>query len=217
MAGYSDIAPELSKYVSPAAAKAYAESLAEAEPPAAKTLADLEPAVLSKFLNWLQHFRLVKRPRVTAGEEGGNATTAYLNYSPKQVAAKTGMTLQYVMARVAERDAVVSEVQTYGDDSFEAHPTVQSVQLDSPSAGDLTIDGSELASLAGGVGGVGISRPSGGSVSLSEADIVAGGGSVGSSQIVIPAALLPTPPASGDEVTVRADGNDSDAFTVPGE
>lgn len=88
-------------------------------------------------------------------------------------------------------------------DSDVAAPTVTSMRLDLPGAGDITITGTNLTSLAPDLTTVAFTGA--GAVTLTQTQITTGGGSVGASSIVIPAALVPGVGDSTTFGTVTAD------------
>lgn len=90
-----------------------------------------------------------------------------------------------------------------------AAPTVTSMQLNLPGAGDITITGTNLTSLAPNLTRVTLSGT--GAVTLTQTQITTGGGTVGASSIVIPAALVP---GVGDIVTTGTVTADDQTTTV---
>jgi hypothetical protein len=84
-----------------------------------------------------------------------------------------------------------------------AAPVLTSATLDTPGAGDLTIVGTGLTSLAPEITTVILTGDI--ELTLTQAQIVSGGGSVGATSIVIPAALIPGAAATTTSAQVRAD------------
>ncbi len=109
-------------------------------------------------------------------------------------------------------DTVV--VSSGGQDSntYNLAPSITAATLDSPGAGDITIDGIGLDGVGATVRlyGAGV-----GDVNRTKVQILAAGGvaAYGDTQVIIPAAIVPFL-AAGDEVTVTADGTTSAAETV---
>lgn len=88
-------------------------------------------------------------------------------------------------------------------DADVAAPTVTSMRLDLPGAGDITITGTNLTSLAPDLTTVAFTGS--GAVTLTQTQITGGGGTVGASSIVIPAALVPGVADTTTFGTVTAD------------
>lgn len=88
-------------------------------------------------------------------------------------------------------------------DSDVAAPTVTSMRLDLPGAGDITITGTNLTSLAPDLTSVAFTGS--GAVTLTQTQITGGGGTVGATSIVIPAALVPGVADTATFGTVTAD------------
>lgn len=84
-----------------------------------------------------------------------------------------------------------------------AAPTVATAVIDDPGAGDLTITGTGMTSLAPEITSVIITGD--GAVTLTQTQITGGGGTVTATSIVIPAALVPGIAATTTSVQVRAD------------
>lgn len=221
MASYEDLAPELSKIVNQAEAENFAENEIAAPTPAEPVqVQDLPEWVIPKLKLWLKWFGKQRRPGFAQNdgnaEAGVPSTFKFLNFSPAEVARRTGMSKPYVLSLLAQVRGVIAEKRAYGDDAFEAHPDINIVLLDTPSEGDITINGTDLASVAGGVSGVTFNRPGGGNVNRSKAQIEAAGGSVGEFDVIVAAGTIPTALAAGDEITVTADGHESGAYVTPG-
>lgn len=94
-----------------------------------------------------------------------------------------------------------------------AAPTVTNAQLGVPGAGDVTITGTELMSLAPNTSTV-LVTGTGGPLTLTEAAIIAGGGTVANLSIFIPAALVPGVAAGTTFVQVTADDQTSTPFAL---
>jgi len=93
-----------------------------------------------------------------------------------------------------------------------ATPVITNAQIDTPLAGDLTITGTGLLSLAPVTSSVVLTGS--GAVTLTQAAIVAGTGTFTDTSIVIPAALVPGIAAPGTNATVVADEKSSNHFDV---
>ena len=93
-----------------------------------------------------------------------------------------------------------------------ATPVVSSGTVGAPSAGDLTIAGTGLASLTPNFTTVVITGS--GAVTLTQTAIITGGGSVSNTAIVIPAALVPGIAATTSSVRVTADDNNSNVAVL---
>lgn len=94
-----------------------------------------------------------------------------------------------------------------------AAPTVTNAQLNVPGAGDVTITGTNLVSLAPNTSTV-LVTGTGGPLTLTQAAIIAAGGSVGNLSIVIPAALVPGVAAVTTFVAVTADDQTTAPFAL---
>jgi len=191
--------------VSQEAAENFAENVISQPTPEYKTLADLDAGVRSRFFDWLKWFGMQTRP---AG------LPDWVSFSPTQVASKLSFEIGYLRSLIAQRDAVIAEVRAHGEDAFKAHPKVTSVVLDVPAAGDMTITGTELASIAGGAGGVEATRPGGGTVQRTVAQITAAGGSVAATEIVVRSGTFPLVVQAGDQIRVAADGIFSEVWVI---
>jgi hypothetical protein len=93
-----------------------------------------------------------------------------------------------------------------------AAPTVATAQTDVPGAGDLTITGTNLTSLAPDITSVVITGT--GAKTLTQSQITTGGGTVSATSIVILAALIPGVDATVSSVQVRADAQLSSVVVV---
>ena len=94
-------------------------------------------------------------------------------------------------------------------------PVITGVILDSPAAGDVTIDGTGFLSVDPEVTSVTLAGAGVGSVTLTQAQIEAvSPGAASNTQIIIDSTLIPGL-ASADGVTVKADAQDSNTFAVP--
>ena len=92
---------------------------------------------------------------------------------------------------------------------------VGGVTLNSPGAGDVTIDGTNLASVAPDITSVRLFGGGVGDVTLTTAQILAvAPGAVGDTQIIIDSTLI-AGLASADDIVVTADGQASNTFAVP--
>lgn len=83
-------------------------------------------------------------------------------------------------------------------------PVLTTADLDTPGAGDLTITGTNLTSLAPDITSVILTGT--GAKTLTQSQIITGGGSVSATSIVIPAALIPGAAVATTSAQVRADG-----------
>jgi hypothetical protein len=204
MASYPEIAPELSKVILQSAAVAFAQNvLEEADPPVMLTITDLGAPLQSAFLQWLQWFGREKRP---AG------LPAWINWSPKRVATKLGMSESYVRGLLAERSAIIAEVDAFDANAFKAHASITSVSY--TTNGDLTVMGKEFLSVAGGAMGVRMVRPDGPTITRTKVQVEAGGGTFTDTNVVVKAASLPGVLLTGDLVTIVADGLDSNVVAL---
>ncbi len=88
-----------------------------------------------------------------------------------------------------------------------AAPTVASGVLDTPSAGDVTITGTNMLSVSPNFTTVTFTGT--GAVALTQTQITTGGGTVSNTSIVIPAALIPSVVVTATSVKVRADDQNS--------
>ena len=96
-----------------------------------------------------------------------------------------------------------------------ATPVITGVTLDSPAAGDVTIDGTGFLSVTPDITSVRLFGAGVGDVTLTQAQIVAvSPGAVGNTQIIIDSTLI-AGLASGDDIIVTADGQASNTFAVP--
>ena len=94
-------------------------------------------------------------------------------------------------------------------------PVITGVTLDSPAAGDVTIDGTSFLSVLPEITSVTLAGAGVGNVTLTAAQILAvSPGAVGDTQIIIDSTLIPGL-APLDTVTVRADAQNSNTFAVP--
>jgi hypothetical protein len=91
-------------------------------------------------------------------------------------------------------------------------PVVTTAQIDAPGAGDLTITGTGLTSLAPEITTVIITGT--GAKTLTQTQITTAGGTVGATSIVIPASLLASLAATTSSVQVRADAQLSAVVVV---
>ena len=113
MASLVEAAPELSKFVDEAKALDMAKKSVGTEKPATlKTLADLDAKDRNRFLVWLKWFRSEKKP------EG---VPALAHEPPIRVSHATGLSLDYIMQLVAERDRIVKEAER-GEAAFSPDP-----------------------------------------------------------------------------------------------
>ncbi len=94
-------------------------------------------------------------------------------------------------------------------------PVITAVTLNSPAAGDVTIDGTSFLSVSPEITSVTLAGAGVGNVTLTESQITAvAPGAVGATQIIIDSTLIPGL-TSADTVTVHADAQDSNTFAVP--
>jgi hypothetical protein len=111
------------------------------------------------------------------------------------------------------RAGLISVVQFVEGDL--AVPVITGVTLDSPAAGDVTIDGTGFLSIDPEVTSVNLSGAGVGDVTLTQAQIEAvSPGAVGGTQIIIDSTLI-AGLASADDVVVTADTQESNIFAVP--
>ena len=203
MATLDTLAPELSQFVDETAAREVANRIiAEAAPVPTKALRDLTPSLRSALLQWLRWFSVTKIP---------SGLPDWIHHSPAQVAGLTGMSQDYIMQLIAERNAIVAEVGAFANDAFKAHPRIDSISY---LKGDLTITGVEFLSVAGGAMGVQLFRAPATTINKTKAQIEAQGGTVTDTSIVLKAASIPTVLQAGDQVTVVADGLKSNTVEV---
>lgn len=92
-------------------------------------------------------------------------------------------------------------------DSDVSAPVTTSVEIDAPGAGQVTITGTGLTSLAPDITMVTITGT--GAVTLTQTQITGGGGTVSATSIVIPAALIPSVVKNASSAQVRADNQNS--------
>jgi hypothetical protein len=203
MATLDTLAPELSQFVDDKTAIEVADRIiAEAVPAKPKTLGDLTPSLRSDLLKWLRWFGVTKVP---------SDLPSWIHHSPAQVAGLTGMSEAYIMQLIAERNAIVAEVGAYADKAFRAHPRIESLSY---AKGDLTITGVEFLSVAGGAMGVRLFRAPDATTNKTKAQIEAQGGKVTDTSIVVKASSIPLQLQAGDQVTVVADGLDSNTVAL---
>lgn len=88
-------------------------------------------------------------------------------------------------------------------DSDVSAPVTTSVEIDAPGAGQVTITGTGLTSLAPDITQVTITGT--GAVTLTQTQITGGGGTVSATSIVIPSALIPGVVKNATSAQVRAD------------
>jgi hypothetical protein len=93
-----------------------------------------------------------------------------------------------------------------------ATPVITNAQLGVPGAGDLTITGTGLLSLAPVTTKVELTGT--GAVTLTQAEILAGTGTISDTSIFIPAALVPGIAAPGTAALVVSDEKRSNSFSV---
>jgi hypothetical protein len=110
-----------------------------------------------------------------------------------------GVTVASLLSVTADDQAATPVLITF----TVAAPTVATATKDSPTAGDLTIAGTHMASTSPSITSVIISGT--GAVTLTQSQITTGGGTVGATSIVIPAALVPGIAAATSFVVVAAD------------
>lgn len=94
-------------------------------------------------------------------------------------------------------------------DSDVAAPVATTIEIDAPGAGQVTITGTGLTSLAPDITTVTITGT--GAVTLTQTQITGGGGTVGATSIVIPSALIPGVVKNASLASVRADGQTTTA------
>jgi hypothetical protein len=112
MTTYFQIAPEISEFVSEVAATDFAENLLAKPVPVYRTLSDLNAGERSSLFEWLKWFGMNRKP---------NDLSEWVKWSPRQVCVALKMNRTYLMSLVAERNKIVSEVRTWGDDAFIPH------------------------------------------------------------------------------------------------
>lgn len=94
-------------------------------------------------------------------------------------------------------------------------PVISGVVLNSPAAGDVTINGSNFLSVSPEITSVHLFGAGVGDVTLTLAQITAvPPGAVSNTQIIIDSTLIPGL-TTGDDIVVRADAQDSNTFAVP--
>ena len=131
------------------------------------------------------------------------------------------MSKAYVQGLVAERDAIISAVRQWGDDAFaEFHPVqpvITSIEVDTPEAGDITINGTNLDSFAPHITRVQVTREGVGDVIRTQAQIEAAPpGEVTPTRIIVDASIIPGGgPQAGDEIRVQADSLVTEPYIVP--
>jgi len=112
---------------------------------------------------------------------------------------------------LAPDDTIVVTADGKASTAFVVPASITAVTLDAPAAGDVTIDGEGFTVL----GSVHLVGAGVGDVTLDEATITGTApGAVGDTQIIIDSTLI-AGLTSGDTITVTADGQASNAFTVP--
>ena len=130
MALYNELAPELSEFVTETAAKNFAQNLLTTTTPTYRTLADLSAGERSALFAWLKWFGQTIKP---------HDASPWINWSPGKVATELRMNKNYVLSLVEERNKIVSEVATYGQNAFLPHdpPNITNVSL----GGETVLDG----------------------------------------------------------------------------
>jgi len=91
-------------------------------------------------------------------------------------------------------------------------PVITGAEIDVPTAGDLTLTGTEFTSISPTLSSVIITGD--GAVTLTQTQITTGGGTVSNTSIVIPAALVPGLAATTSSAQVQADTLLSNVFVV---
>jgi hypothetical protein len=231
MPSLEEIAPDLAPYIDEAQAEAIVTATAAGPDPAPRIsdLAELSTNNRQLLLLWLKWYRAKRVPLEIAalstllpGKVGAvglaQATRWFLRQSPKSVASALNLELSFLQSLLAQVAAIRAEVAR-GEDAWmpaAVTPTILAVSLDTPSAGDVTIAGSDFDSYATKETSVTVTRPEVGSVSRTQTQIEAGGGSVTPTQIVLTASVLPQAVQPGDTIVVRADGLNSLTYTVQG-
>jgi hypothetical protein len=141
--------------------------------------------------------------------------------SPKQLCLRLNLSPVTLQSLLDELDAIRAEVSR-GTDAWmpvAVTPTISAVLVDTPRAGDVTIQGKDLDSWPPKVTTVRFIRPGVGTVTRNQDAILAAPpGAVTSTSIVVAASLLPAGGLKAeDSVQVRADGLDSTTFLVKGQ
>jgi len=98
---------------------------------------------------------------------------------------------------------VLADDQTTTARALIEAPAITRVQIDVPTAGDLTLTGTEFTSISPTLSSVIITGA--GAVTLTQTQITTGGGTVSNNSIVIPAALVPGIAATTSSAQVQAD------------
>ena len=127
---------------------------------------------------------------------GGNFTDTSVSIPQALV---PGLTAASLLSVTADDQAATPVLVTF----TVAAPVVTTAVLGAPTAGDLTITGTTLASTSPSTTSVVISGT--GAVTLTQTQITTGGGTVGATSIVIPAALVPGIATTASLVVVTAD------------
>jgi hypothetical protein len=224
-----EVAPDLAPYVTEAQAEEIVTATAAGPEPAPKIsdLADLGNTKRQLLLLWLKWYRARRIPleipalvSLLSGVDNRNLaqrTKWFLRLSPRTVARHLNLDPSFLQSLISQVAAIRAEVAR-GEDAWmpaAVTPVITGVELDAPSAGDLTITGTDFDSYSTKETRVQVSRPEVGQVTKTQAEIEAAGGSVSATEIVFPASLLPAGGATwGDSVRVRADGLDSATYTL---
>lgn len=224
----NEVAPQLSQLINQTQAEDIAvPSTGEAaQAPTVTDITTLGAKKKKALLLWLKWYRAKSIAHAVAEVQGvlnlanppsTKQVVDFLRMSPRQLCARLNLSMITLESLLVELAAIRAEVAR-GEDAWmpaAITPTITSVTLDSPIAGDLTIDGTDFDSWAPKVTTIRITRFGVGSVTLTQAQIAAAGGAVTSSQIVVPGGLLPGAGANtGDQLVVRADGLDSAVFVI---
>lgn len=224
-------APDLAPYITEEQAETLVTASAVGPKPAAKItdLAQLSANQRQTLLIWLKWYRSKRVPLEIAALQTlapgfvgrfpslAVATRRFLRLGPKVIARYFDLDPSFMASLISQVSALRAEVAR-GEDAWmptAVTPVIESVTIDAPRKGDITITGTDFDSYDTKVTRVQVSRPDVGQVNNSQGEIEAAGGSVSPKQIVFPAGLLPAGGAKvGDLVRVRADGLDSVPYKI---
>jgi hypothetical protein len=229
MATYEEIAPMLSGYVTENDAKNFAENLLKASTPVYRELDDLTANERSNLFTWL---KWAGRNRKPVG------LSDWINWSPGEVASYLRMNKSYILSLIKERNAIISEVSTYGNDSFIPHipavinnifiwgdtdgnsdgyedgvSDINYIGDIEASTNDVIITGSTLLSLGPQETVVEITRSTT-TVSRTKTQIEDNGGSVTDNEIFITDGTLPAVLKTGDQVKIIANALTSEGYII---
>lgn len=205
MSTYEEIAPELSDYITEEAATNFAENLLNAPTVTYRELSDLTALQRNRLFQWLKWFGRNRKP--TDLNE-----SSY--WSPKRVATNLGMSREYLMTLVAERNAIVAEVNQWDGYAFLPHTPAVITDVNVDGYGDITITGTTMFSQSDNETIVNMTRPGVASIDRTQTQIEANGGSVTDTEIIIISGTFPGNLQTNDEITITANELISDTYII---